>query len=54
MSISSEIEVATIRIADAAMTLENKVTIALPSQTSLTMLKNGMTAKKSAKNLFAF
>ena len=54
MSVSSEIKVATIRIADASTTLENKVMIALPSQTSLTMLKNGMTAKKSAKNLFAF
>ena len=39
MGISSQIEVATIPIADAATTLENKVMIALPSQTSLTMLE---------------
>lgn len=39
MGISSEIKVATIHIADAAMTLENKATITLPSQTSLTMLE---------------
>ena len=34
MGMSSEIEVATIPIADAATTLENKAAIALPSQTS--------------------
>ena len=39
MSISREIKVATIQIADASTTLENKVTIALPSQTSLTVKK---------------
>ena len=51
MGISSEIEVVTIPIADAATTSENKATNALTSQDNV---RNGMMVKKSAKNLFTF